>query len=200
MRITKQKAAENRGRVVEEAARLFREKGFDGVGVAELMAAAGMTHGGFYNHFGSKDEVEAAACERLFEASVAKMTADRRGARRGGARRGVRRLPRTLCVGRCARRDRRLLPDGRLRRRRFAPERRRARRLCARACAPMSTAFAKASGAERAEALRAFSTLAGALTLARSVAARDPALSDEILAAARGCDVSLEADAPRRRA
>src|SRR5579862_4633216 len=74
MRITKQRAAENRGRVVDEAARLFREKGFDGVGVAELMAAAGMTHGGFYNHFGSKDALEAAACERLFEASVAKMT------------------------------------------------------------------------------------------------------------------------------
>ena len=79
MRITKQKAAENRGRVVDEAARLFREKGFDGVGVAELMAAAGMTHGGFYNHFGSKDDVEAAACEKLFETSVAKMTGDRRG-------------------------------------------------------------------------------------------------------------------------
>ncbi len=67
MRITKQRAAENRERVVDEAARLFREKGFDGVGVAELMAAAGLTHGGFYNHFGSKDEVEAAACGHMFE-------------------------------------------------------------------------------------------------------------------------------------
>jgi TetR/AcrR family transcriptional regulator, transcriptional repressor for nem operon len=47
MRITKQRAAENRERVVKEAARLFRERGFDGVGVGELMAAAGLTHGGF---------------------------------------------------------------------------------------------------------------------------------------------------------
>src|SRR3954452_120601 len=75
MRITKQRAAENRERVVEEAARLFREKGFDGVGVAELMAAAGLTHGGFYNHFGSKEAVEAAACGRVFEKSVAKISA-----------------------------------------------------------------------------------------------------------------------------
>ena len=51
MRITKERAAENRARVVVEAAKLFREKGFDGVGVAELMRAAGLTHGGFYNFF-----------------------------------------------------------------------------------------------------------------------------------------------------
>ena len=45
-------------------------------------------------------------------------------------------------------------------------------------------AFAKASGAERAEAIRMFAGLVGALTLARSVAASDPALSDEILGSA----------------
>ena len=75
MRVTKQRAAENRERVVEEAARLFRQKGFDGVGVAELMAAAGLTHGGFYNHFGSKDDVEAAALARVFERSVERIAA-----------------------------------------------------------------------------------------------------------------------------
>jgi TetR/AcrR family transcriptional regulator, transcriptional repressor for nem operon len=62
MRITKQQAEENRARVVATAARLIREKGFEGVGVADLMRAAGLTHGGFYNHFESKDELNAAAC------------------------------------------------------------------------------------------------------------------------------------------
>src|SRR5580704_4020930 len=75
MRITKGQAAENRERVVGAAAKLFREKGFDAVGVAELMRAAGMTHGGFYNHFASKEAVEAAACEQVFARSVAKLAA-----------------------------------------------------------------------------------------------------------------------------
>ena len=73
MRITKDQAAENRARVVDAAAKLFREKGFDAVGVAELMRAAGMTHGGFYNHFASKEAVEAAACEQVFAKSVGKL-------------------------------------------------------------------------------------------------------------------------------
>ena len=45
MRITKDRAAENRARVVDAAAKLFREKGFEAVGVADLMHAAGLTHG-----------------------------------------------------------------------------------------------------------------------------------------------------------
>src|SRR5579863_7897622 len=71
MRITKQQAEENRARVVATAARLFREKGFEGVAVADLMHAAGLTHGGFYNHFESKDELAAEACARIFEGAVA---------------------------------------------------------------------------------------------------------------------------------
>src|ERR1700723_3243655 len=73
LRITKSQTADNRARVVDAAAKLFREKGFEAVGVAELMRAAGMTHGGFYNHFPSKEAVEAAACEQVFAKSVAKL-------------------------------------------------------------------------------------------------------------------------------
>ncbi|WP_454743597.1 TetR/AcrR family transcriptional regulator [Cupriavidus necator] len=64
MKVTKAQARENRARIVETASTLFRERGYDGVGVAELMAAAGFTHGGFYKHFRSKADlmVEAAAC------------------------------------------------------------------------------------------------------------------------------------------
>jgi TetR/AcrR family transcriptional repressor of nem operon len=75
MRITKDQAAENRERVIDEAAKLFRQRGFDAVGVAELMRAAGLTHGGFYNHFPSKDALEAAACERIFSRSIANLEA-----------------------------------------------------------------------------------------------------------------------------
>ena len=64
VKVTKAQAQANRTRIVETAAELFREHGYDGVGVADLMAAAGLTHGGFYKHFGSKSHLmaEAAAC------------------------------------------------------------------------------------------------------------------------------------------
>ena len=61
MKVTKAQAQENRARIVETAAALFRERGYDGVGVAELMAAAGFTHGGFYKHFRSKADLLAEA-------------------------------------------------------------------------------------------------------------------------------------------
>ena len=51
MRVSRQQAAENRKRVLEVAGTLFRERGFDGIGVAEVMKAAGLTHGGFYGQF-----------------------------------------------------------------------------------------------------------------------------------------------------
>ena len=64
MRVTKAQAQANRAHVVETASQVFRERGFDGVGVADLMAAAGFTHGGFYKHFGSKADLmaESTAC------------------------------------------------------------------------------------------------------------------------------------------
>jgi TetR/AcrR family transcriptional regulator, transcriptional repressor for nem operon len=64
MRVSRQQAAEHRERIVAAAARLFREKGFDGVGVDAIMAGAGLTHGGFYRHFPSKDGLAAEAVAR----------------------------------------------------------------------------------------------------------------------------------------
>jgi TetR/AcrR family transcriptional regulator, transcriptional repressor for nem operon len=61
MRVSREKFAESRNRILEAAATLFREKGFDGVGLADIMKAAGLTHGGFYGHFGSKEDLEAQA-------------------------------------------------------------------------------------------------------------------------------------------
>lgn len=61
MRVSREKCAETRARILDTAARLFREKGFDGIGLADIMKSAGLTHGGFYKHFDSKDELEACA-------------------------------------------------------------------------------------------------------------------------------------------
>jgi TetR/AcrR family transcriptional regulator, transcriptional repressor for nem operon len=61
MRVTREKAAENREKIVTTAARLFREKGFDGVGLDAIMESAGLTHGGFYRHFRSKSDLAAEA-------------------------------------------------------------------------------------------------------------------------------------------
>jgi TetR/AcrR family transcriptional repressor of nem operon len=62
VRITENQARKNRQKVVARASKLFRESGFDGISVNDLMKAAGFTHGGFYNHFESKN---ALACEAL---------------------------------------------------------------------------------------------------------------------------------------
>ena len=69
-RVSRQQADLNRETITEVSARLFRERGIGGVSVADLMAAAGLTHGGFYGHFDSKDALAAAACESAFAVSV----------------------------------------------------------------------------------------------------------------------------------
>jgi len=62
MRKSKQETAKTRERIVRAAAGEFREHGIVATGLADLMAAAGLTHGGFYRHFDSKDQVVAEAC------------------------------------------------------------------------------------------------------------------------------------------
>jgi TetR/AcrR family transcriptional repressor of nem operon len=69
-RVSKQQSDQNRLAITEVSGRLFRERGLDGVSVADLMAAAGLTHGGFYGHFESKDALAAAACARAFAVSA----------------------------------------------------------------------------------------------------------------------------------
>jgi len=69
MKVTREQAKLNRKRVVETAARQFRERGFEGVGVADLMKSAGLTHGGFYAQFDSKEHLMVEACERALEES-----------------------------------------------------------------------------------------------------------------------------------
>src|SRR6266852_1902533 len=65
MRVTREQAASNRERVLQVAGRLFREHGFDGMGVADIMKRAGLTHGGFYGQFASKDDLAAEVTARV---------------------------------------------------------------------------------------------------------------------------------------
>ena len=71
MRVTREKAAENRARVIAEAGRLFREHGFNGVGVADIMNAADLTHGGFYGQFESKEDLAVQASRAAHDKSQA---------------------------------------------------------------------------------------------------------------------------------
>ena len=69
-RITREEKARNRQNIVEAAGRLFRAQGIDAVGIADLMKEAGLTHGGFYNHFASKDDLAAEVCNASFASSL----------------------------------------------------------------------------------------------------------------------------------
>jgi TetR/AcrR family transcriptional repressor of nem operon len=74
MKVTRVQAEENRNRVIEVAGQLFREHGFNGIGIADLMKAAGLTHGGFYGSFKSKEDLTAQACQAAFEQSEREWT------------------------------------------------------------------------------------------------------------------------------
>jgi TetR/AcrR family transcriptional repressor of nem operon len=74
MRVSREKAAEHRDRIIDAAGALFRAKGFGGIGVADIMKAADLTHGGFYGHFASKDDLVAQASRRTMTQAAANWT------------------------------------------------------------------------------------------------------------------------------
>jgi TetR/AcrR family transcriptional repressor of nem operon len=183
MRVSRQKAAENRERIIDAAGALFREKGFDGIGVADIMKAADLTHGGFYGHFASKDDLAAQASQQAMARAATnwrKVTAD---------------APRNPYAA--------LLNHYLSPRHRDDPGHGCAFAAlsgdAARCGKPVRTAFtdgleplievvtdaipARSKAARRRKAIAAVAELVGALILARAV--DDKALSDEILAAAR---------------
>ncbi len=70
MKVSREQAASNRERVLDAATRLFRERGFDGIGLADVMKDAGLTHGGFYGQFGSKEDLAEEVCSRSMAQSL----------------------------------------------------------------------------------------------------------------------------------
>jgi TetR/AcrR family transcriptional regulator, transcriptional repressor for nem operon len=79
MRKSKQEAAATRQRIVKAAAAAFRKNGMAATGLDDLMADAGLTHGGFYRHFDSKDQIVAEACTAAADSLVGQLVASASG-------------------------------------------------------------------------------------------------------------------------
>jgi len=75
MRVSRTQAAENRETVINVASRLFRERGFDGIGLKDLMKGAGLTQGAFYKQFASKEDLAAQASRRALESAFTRWSA-----------------------------------------------------------------------------------------------------------------------------
>lgn len=75
MRVSRMQAAENRKTVINVASRLFRERGFDGIGLKDLMKGAGLTQGAFYKQFASKEDLAAQASRRALESAFHRWSA-----------------------------------------------------------------------------------------------------------------------------
>jgi TetR/AcrR family transcriptional repressor of nem operon len=183
MRVSRQQAAANRERIIDAAGALFRTKGFDGIGVADIMKAADLTHGGFYGHFASKDDLVAQASQR----AMARAAVNWGNVVAGAAEEPYAALLRHYLSPRhrddagkgCA--FAALSADA-------ARSGKSVRKAFAEGLEPLVDIIAKAvpsgsKAARRRKALAAMAELVGALTLARAV--DDPSLSDEILDAAR---------------
>jgi TetR/AcrR family transcriptional regulator, transcriptional repressor for nem operon len=85
MGVTKEQAVQNRERILAAAERLFREKGVDAVGLAELMNEAGFTQGGFYNHFESKEALVSQVIAKAVDEGQQQLGAAIAQSRRRGA-------------------------------------------------------------------------------------------------------------------
>jgi TetR/AcrR family transcriptional regulator, transcriptional repressor for nem operon len=74
MRVSRVQAEENRQTVINVASRLFREHGFDGIGLKDLMEASGLTQGAFYKQFASKEDLAVQASKRALESVSCRWT------------------------------------------------------------------------------------------------------------------------------
>lgn len=172
MRYPAKETAAKHERIVKEASRLFREHGFEHVTVGEVMKAAGLTHGAFYAHFSSKQELEKAAIAHGQELSAG------RARSYGATKKGRRAYVDGYLTSR--HRDR---PGEGCTMAALAPE-------VARSTPELKTAFEQgleeilaAGGGDRKEAIFQTAALLGGVALARAV--QDPKLSDEILESVR---------------
>ena len=171
MRYPVEETAAKHKRIVKEASRLFRERGFDNVSVGEVMKAAGLTHGAFYAHFGSKEELQAAAVAYGQEVSLDRLQRSKRKKSKGSLTDAYlspwhRDNPGDGCTMAA-----------------LAQE-------VARSAPELKAAFEEglenllsAKGADRKEAIFWTAAMIGGVVLARDV--KDPRLSDEILESVR---------------
>jgi len=169
MRYPAEETAAKHERIVKEASRLFRERGFENVSVSEVMKAAGLTHGAFYAHFGSKEELQSAAVAYGIKVSLGRMQRNKKN-RGSYADRYLSRWHRDNPGDGCTMAA-------------LAQE-------VARSTPELKAAFEQglenflaAKGADRKEAIFWTAAMMGGVVLARAV--QDPRLSDEILESVR---------------
>ena len=182
MRVSREQAAKNRERIVAVAGTLFREKGYEGIGVADIMQAADLTHGGFYGQFKSKSELAALASRVALTKSALKWDAIRLAEKDGAFAAMVTSYltPRhrdhagTGCV---------LSALGADSARQERPVRVAFREGLLRLVDILTASLPGGKAARRRRALAAMAQMVGAIVLSRAV--DDTVLSDEILAAAR---------------
>lgn len=201
MKLSAKEVAENRERVLDTALQLFRERGFDSVSVADLMRKAGLTHGGFYNHFASKGDLEAEACARAFVGSTA-VFRDAAAAPAGPGRK----LGLAGYISRYLSRTWRDAPAAYCPMVAFSGDVGRGGPSVAASFAAGVEAYIAAlaplagddhdKAKARRKAISLTATLTGALTLARAVRHSHPALSDEILSTVRDDLLSEMLDTP----
>lgn len=183
MKVSKSQAAAHRAGIVDAAARLYREKGLDGVGVAEITRDAGLTHGGLYRHFESKDALAREACLRAFEWTITPLDGLEQQADASSLEKLQAMVDSYLSA---SHRDH---PGEGCPAAALATD-------AARAGPEMSEVFAQGverniqrfmrvlegePAEKRAQTMVLLSSMVGALALARATAAGDPALSEEIL-------------------
>ena len=182
MKLSKEQAARNREKILTVASRLFRQRGIDNVSVAEVMEAAGFTHGGFYNHFADKGALALEACVTTFARSVSAVQ-DRTATGlepyvktylSPAHRDGEDGCPITALATEAARHDGLQAA--------FAEGLVSTVELFAEA---LQRSGVTARGAARTRAMRLVSEMVGALTLARAVRVAEPRLSNELLRASR---------------
>jgi len=182
MRVSREQAAENHARIIAVASTLFREKGYDGIGVADIMQAAELTHGGFYGHFKSKDDLAAQASRDALAKSAAKWESI---AATAGDKVFAELVASYLRRGHCdnAGKGCALTALGNDAARQGKPVRTAFREGLMRLVDILATAVPGTKAARRKRALAAMAQMVGAVVLARAV--DDTALSDEILSAAK---------------
>lgn len=192
-RISQKQKDLNREKIVAAASEGFRARGIDGVGIDELMKTAGMSHGGFYNHFSSKEELALEVLHQGFSDSLGEVTAII-GAHPRSARAALRAIidsylttfhrdhPERGCASAA------LAADAGRHGIKAQTEYSRGLEGYITAITELLLGMAHQSKTElepataRDEAIAMFSQMVGALVLSRAVAEASPGLSDEVIA------------------
>ena len=192
--MSRQQKERNRERIVAAAGQGFRARGIDGVGIDEVMKTAGMTHGGFYNHFSSKEDLALEVLNQGFTTSLDSVDA-LIGAHPRSSRAALNAIidtylstyhrdhPEEGCASAA------LAADAGRHGLRAQEEYRRGLQGYITAITDLLRDSAKQADAKldprraREQAIALFSQLVGAQLIARAIAQADPELSDEVLAA-----------------